>query len=856
MIILKMFRKIRQLRAQGMVEFALVLPILLLVLYGTMETGRLLFIYGSTVTASRQAARYGSATGEGPNGVYYNDCEGIRDAARNVGFINTFDTIDISYDRGVDASGAVQDINGTFPTCPVAPDTLGNGDRIVVRVTTQWTPIVPLVPFDPIVLSSQSERTILVEVPINVEAGESVYDPSVSAACMKLNSITAPTFSATGPLTFTYGIKNIGTADGTPTIVDSFSGFKDVTTSCSSIAKNTTGTCTGVYSITLADLNAGQIKTKAYSNPLCAALSLLSNTKTATILAAQNPSISLTKTPSVEATSIVGTVVTYTYTIKNTGNVTLTGPFSVADDKIANVSCSGAAGSLDPGASTTCSASYTLKASDIQNREIVNNATASNTFTKQPSGTQVTITATASAIVYTPPIYLVVSPSALTATAAGQVITFTYKLKNITDAPITSPSVTDNKAAVNCSGASSTIAVGGTTQCTGTYTVTQTDMDSGIAIENTATASGNLGGLAITSNTVTRSTPITQSPALAVVVNGAPSVNPIVAGSTITYTYVITNTGNVTLKSPIAVTNNMASVITCADQSNFAPGTSRTCTAPAYTVKAADMAAGSINNTATATATFNSATVTSAPETDSQTTYPGARFSVFVTANKSLVTAAGEQITYTYKFHNTGGVTLTSPYALTSSLGTASPSSALDCSTAAASIDPGDFTTCKSTYTVNTPGTITNTVSVASLYYSGTQYFATNVPQTATTNAYICTATNLKFSISSSTSQQGNETVTWQITNSVGTALPISSISVSWNGSGTGNGDFHLDAVTVTNSTITQNALPDKVSPYVSGTGTLNTGTTNISLKFSKNNPTGVSMTVTFASPYGTCHLP
>jgi uncharacterized repeat protein (TIGR01451 family) len=855
MIILKMFQKIRQLRAQGMVEFALVLPILLLVLYGTMETGRLLFIYGSTVTASRQAARYGSATGEGPNGVYYNDCEGIRDAARNVGFINTFDTIDISYDRGVDASGAVQAINGTFPTCPVAADTLGNGDRIVVRVTTQWTPIVPLVPFDPIVLSSQSERTILVSVDINVAADEAIYNGD-TASCMKLNSISAPNFSALGPLSFTYGIKNIGTADGTPTIVDSFSGYKDVNTACSAITADTTGTCTGSYTITQADLDAGAITTKAYSNPLCAKLSLLSNTKTFTASAVQNPAISLTKTPSVEATSIVGSVVTYTYTITNTGNVTLTGPFSVTDNKIASVDCSAAAGTLAPGASTNCTASYTLKASDIQNREIVNNATASNTFTKKPSNTAVTISASASAIVYTPPVYLVVSPSALTATAAGQVITFTYKLKNITDAPITSPSVSDNKATVNCSGASATIAVGGITQCTGTYTVTQADMNSGIAIENTATASGILNGLAVSSNTVTRSTPIAQSPALSVVISGSPSSTPISAGSTITYSYALTNSGNVTLKAPIAATDTLGNTITCADQSDFLVGTTRACTTPAYTVQASDMAAGSIINTVTATAVFNSATVTSATDVDTQTTFPGARFNVAVTADKSLVTAASEQITYTYTFHNTGGVTLTSPYAVTSSLGTASPSSALDCSLASATIDPGNTTTCKSTYTVNTPGTITNTVSAASVYYSGSPVAASNTPQSATTTAYICTASNLQFTTKTSNNVGGDSVVAWTVSNTVGTALPISSISISWDNSGSGSSLFHLNNVVVSNSGVTQNSFPDNVSPYISGTGTLNTGNSTITMTFSKNNVTGVNVTITFASPYGTCHLP
>jgi Flp pilus assembly protein TadG len=50
--------------AQAMVEFAIVLPILLLLLYGLLEAGRLLFMYSTIVTASRQAARYGSTTGE------------------------------------------------------------------------------------------------------------------------------------------------------------------------------------------------------------------------------------------------------------------------------------------------------------------------------------------------------------------------------------------------------------------------------------------------------------------------------------------------------------------------------------------------------------------------------------------------------------------------------------------------------------------------------------------------------------------------------------------------------------------------------------------------------------------------
>ena len=56
-------------RAQGLVEFALVLPILLVLMMGLIEFGRLLFIYSAAATASREAVRYGSAAGENPGGT-------------------------------------------------------------------------------------------------------------------------------------------------------------------------------------------------------------------------------------------------------------------------------------------------------------------------------------------------------------------------------------------------------------------------------------------------------------------------------------------------------------------------------------------------------------------------------------------------------------------------------------------------------------------------------------------------------------------------------------------------------------------------------------------------------------------
>ena len=61
--------------------------------------------------------------------------------------------------------------------------------------------------------------------------------------------------------------------------------------------------------------------------------------------------------------STVGQTISYSYVVKNTGNVSLAGPFTVSDDKT-TVSCPNTA-SLAPGASITCSASYTITQADL-----------------------------------------------------------------------------------------------------------------------------------------------------------------------------------------------------------------------------------------------------------------------------------------------------------------------------------------------------------------------------------------------------------------------------------------------------------------------------------------------------------
>ena len=166
----------RKSRAQALVEFAIVLPLLLLLLYGLLEAGRLLFLYANVVTASRQAVRYGSATGVGngtgnPSEPRYQDCDGIRGAASKTAFLGAFDTIDIYWDNGPTSPPQL----GT-PYCanPAQTDntftpSASNSTRITVTVTEAFNPIVPLiVPFAPKFVTATSSRTILRSVRIEI----------------------------------------------------------------------------------------------------------------------------------------------------------------------------------------------------------------------------------------------------------------------------------------------------------------------------------------------------------------------------------------------------------------------------------------------------------------------------------------------------------------------------------------------------------------------------------------------------------------------------------------------------------------------------------------------------------------
>ena len=208
---IKRFRE--KISGQGMVEFALILPILLLLIFGFIELSRMMFIYSVVTTASREAVRYGAAVGDNGSGTpQYLDCQGIRDAALNIGRVVGVANADvyIAYDNGPSDAGP-------YPICPVQPETIELGDRIIVEVRGYYNPVpaAPFVNVDPFVFASTSKRIIVKNASL-IQGGTSVGEINTPTSTVAATATAGPSLTPTETLVPSATVAGVDTA--TPTL--------------------------------------------------------------------------------------------------------------------------------------------------------------------------------------------------------------------------------------------------------------------------------------------------------------------------------------------------------------------------------------------------------------------------------------------------------------------------------------------------------------------------------------------------------------------------------------------------------------------------------------------------------------
>jgi len=170
---IKKFTSFRRENAQTMVEFAIVFPIVLLLTYGIIEFGRMVFVYAAVTGAAREGARYGAASAIvvdklGNKVPQYANCGGIRDAVRSKAFLTNIPDgdIHISYDKGPGLSWVATTCEILANDVYLDKNPIKLGDRTIVRVRVQFTPWIAFLGVHPFDIISQNSRTILSKIEI------------------------------------------------------------------------------------------------------------------------------------------------------------------------------------------------------------------------------------------------------------------------------------------------------------------------------------------------------------------------------------------------------------------------------------------------------------------------------------------------------------------------------------------------------------------------------------------------------------------------------------------------------------------------------------------------------------------
>jgi uncharacterized repeat protein (TIGR01451 family) len=428
-------------------------------------------------------------------------------------------------------------------------------------------------------------------------------------------------------ITYTFEVTNTGNVPLSDVTVDEteFSGSGEVpVATCPDevLAPGDSLTCTATYTLTQADVDSGELTNTATATgtPPGDTPPPTSPPSTVEIPNVPAPGIEVVKTSDTEQLSDVGQEITYSFEATNTGNVTLAdveiddSDFS-GTGELSAIDCPAEAASLAPGQSVTCTATYVVTQADLDSGALTNTATATGTPpgdtpppTSPPSTVEVPIDPE-------PGIEVVKTSDTDEITAAGQKVTYRFEVTNTGNVPLTDVTVdeaefsgTGTAPVVTCPDGA--LAPRASVTCTATYVVTQADVDSG-ELTNTATATGTPPGETPppTSPPSTVEVPTAPEPGIEVVKTADVTEEQYEVGREVTYSFVVTNTGNVTLADvEIADTDfsgsGELSAIDCPERrlASLAPGAEVTCTAT-YVLTQADVAAGEVTNSATATGT-------------------------------------------------------------------------------------------------------------------------------------------------------------------------------------------------------------------------------------------------------------
>lgn len=412
---------------------------------------------------------------------------------------------------------------------------------------------------------------------------------------------------------------------------------------------------------------------------------------------------------------VAGEIVNYTFTVTNTGGSTLTAvELSDVLPGLSEITFGAwpdpaAPGTLLAGQEVGASATYVLSQDDIDNAAVDNTVTVIGTDPAGQTPTDAdTVTVTPGNV---PAIELVKtgSESQLPLGEAGDTITYTFLGTNTGNTTLTDVTITDPLPGLgelefdwSDAYADGVLRPGDTVSATAEYTLTQDDVDSG-TVSNTATVAGIAPDTTPVDDDDSWNVDITPQPRIELDKSGPLSVGK--AGDEVTYTFIATNTGSVTLSGveivdPLTGLSALSYDWPGAD-GVLAPGAFVTATAT-YTVTQADADAHEILNAATVEGT--PPTGPAVDDGDDHTVIVPAQPGIEIVKTGAMASGAtgllGETVEYTFVATNTGNVTLTGVTIDDVSLPGLSPLTLGDWPGVSGELAPGDSIDATASYTL------------------------------------------------------------------------------------------------------------------------------------------------------------
>ncbi|UGS26861.1 DUF11 domain-containing protein [Microbacterium resistens] len=479
-------------------------------------------------------------------------------------------------------------------------------------------------------------------------------------------------------ITYSFVVTNTGNVAVSEVQVDetAFTGagaLSAVTCPAPVLEPGASTTCSATYTVEQADVDAGTLENTAQASGTSPAGPVVSDPSSTVVPSQPAPAVELVKSAALAdgSTGAVGDTVSYDFVATNTGNVTLT-DVSITDPKpglsALTYSWPGEPGTLKPGEQVTATATYTITEADRDAKHVQNSATVAG---NPPTGPPVTDQDTAELTLPDAPAIELVKTGSLQGTGvAGDTVRYDFTITNTGDVALTGVDVADpldglSPLVYSWPGEAGELAPGEHATATATYTLTQADVDAG-GVDNVATVTGNPpSGDPIQDEDDVR-VPVDPAPAIALVKTGALEDGATGrAGDVVSYTFTATNTGTVTLTgvSIVDALEGLSEISYGAwpgAEGTLRPGEQVTATAT-YVLTPADVNAGRVENTATATGTPPSGDPVGDEDVEIIPVDPAPAIELIKSGGleAGATVAPGDLIEYTFTAANTGNVTLT-----------------------------------------------------------------------------------------------------------------------------------------------------------------------------------------------------